>query len=493
MKTGALLWISLIILTLSACQAESENIEEFTMGDRTIFSAGLIASERSILDKLPGASYYQIDLHISDDFLLLEGHEAVRYTNREDVPLDEIYFRLFTNVTGGETRVSNLKVDGKPVDPKYEFADTALRVTLPEALKPGDETTIQMDFRVDVALEMGGNYGLFGYFEDVLVLDEFYPAIVVYDDEGWNVEIPPESGDLTYYDASFYVVRVTAPKNLEMVASGIEVDSQTEEKDQTRTYVAGPARDFYIAASEEFKVISEKVGETTVNAYAISNRSDGAELALQFAVDSLENFNRRFGPYPYTEFDLVSTPLQALGIEYPGIVGISLDLYDVNAEVSGLPAPVILESVIAHEAAHQWFYNLVGNDQVDEPWLDEALAQYATYTYYVDMYGEANAVGYRNSWDDRWNRVDKADLPIGLPVADYADGMEYGALVYGRGPIVVSDIGDVMGAAPFASFLKDYVAVHRWGIATTESFKHLAEEHCQCDLTEQFEAWVYAR
>jgi aminopeptidase N len=174
-------------------------------------------------------------------------------------------------------------------------------------------------------------------------------------------------------------------------------------------------------------------------------------------------------------------------------VGITLQAYDPGAEVSGLPAPVILESVIAHEAAHQWFYNLVGNDQADEPWLDEALAQYATYTYYVDMYGEANAEGYRVSWDDRWNRVDKIDLPIGLSVKDYSNGKEYGALIYGRGPIVVEDIGAVMGAEPFAAFLKDYVGVHKWEIATADSFKQLAEEHCACDLTEQFEAWVYAR
>ena len=36
------------------------------------------------------------------------------------------------------------------------------------------------------------------------------------------------------------------------------------------------------------------------------------------------------------------------------------------------------EIVVAHEVAHQWWYSLVGNDQIDEPWLDEAFAQFTT-------------------------------------------------------------------------------------------------------------------
>ena len=43
--------------------------------------------------------------------------------------------------------------------------------------------------------------------------------------------------------------------------------------------------------------------------------------------------------YPYTEFDVVSTPMMALGIEYPGIVGIAIDIYDLDSLVYGLPAP----------------------------------------------------------------------------------------------------------------------------------------------------------
>jgi hypothetical protein len=460
--------------------------------DRTIFRQGLIDSEQEVLDRLPSASVYHIDFHISDDLLLLEGHEEVCYTNQEDQPLGEVYFRLFPNTAGGAATVSAVSVDGQDVEPVYEFEDSALRVPLPATLQPGEQAIIQMDFEVNVAQEMGGNYGLFGYFDGVLVLDEFYPVIPVYDDEGWNVEVPPPNGDVTYFDASFYRVRVTAPANLKLVASGVEIAREQAGDHQSLTFAAGPARDFYLAASENYTLVSGTVGGTTVNSYALPEWKGGARLALQFATDALKSFNTRFGVYPYTEFDVVSTPMLASGVEYPGIVAISLELYDPDAEVYGLPSQVMLESAVAHEVAHQWFYNMVGNDQIDEPWLDEALAQYVTGLYYVDAHGQTAALNYRGAWDWMWNRVARADTPIGLPSGAYSEE-EYSPIVYGRGPLFVTALAEEMGQETFDEFLRDYFASHQWGIGTGDAFRQLAERHCQCDLTALFQDWVYEK
>ena len=161
-----------------------------------------------------------------------------------------------------------------------------------------------------------------------------------------------------------------------------------------------------------------------------------------------------------------------------------------NEEVRGLPSQVMLEGTVAHEVAHQWFYNMVGNDQPDEPWLDEALAQYATGLYYQDTYDSSAAESYRSSWYARWDRVDGADIPIGLPAGDY-EGRAYGAIVYGRGPIFISELADTMGMDVFDDFIKTYAQEYKWDIGTGENFKRLAEEKCDCDLSSLFEAWVY--
>jgi hypothetical protein len=459
--------------------------------DRAIFRQGLVDEAQEALDRLPGASVYHIEFQISDDLLTLRGREEIRYTNQEDEPLGEVYLRLFPNIAGGAAKISKVKIDDLDLEPIYEFQDSAILVPLPEALQPGEQMVIQMDFDVEMPQEVGESRGLFGYFDGALILDEFYPVIPVYDDEGWNVEGPLPHGDVTYFDASFYLVRVIAPENLVIVATGVQVEREFDGDDQILTFAAGPARDFYLVASEHYTVISERVGETTFNSYTFPGREEGAELALQFAVNGLQGFGERFGSYPYTEFDVVGAPMKPLGMEYPGVMAVSLELYGPETIATDSSSQALLEVVVAHEAAHQWFYNMVGNDQIDEPWLDEALAQYATGLYQADVHGEHVAQKYRDGfWYGFWDSVKRAEIPVGLSAKDYTED-EFAPIVYGRGPIFVATLAEEMGHETFDEFLRDYVASQRWGIGTGDSFRQLAERHCQCDLTALFQEWVY--
>ena len=461
--------------------------------DRTIFRAGLIKEQQRSLALLPGASIYHLDVQIADNLASLQGQARVRYTNQENKPLDAIYFQLFPNMAGGQSTVSAIKVDGQEVTPVYESENIAVRVPLTTPLQPGQRVVIQMDFQVEVPTEVGGNYGLFGYLNDILVLDGFSPAIPVYDEKGWHAGKVPPNADSTFQDASFYVVRVTAPATLTLIASGIQVDSAKQDDRQVVTFAAGPARDFYMAGSNRFAVASETIGETQVNSYAFKERTEGSQAALRIAVNALKSYSARFGAYPYTEFDVVSTPMQgAYGIEYPGMTGVNYALYDPAATISGVPAPIMLESTVAHEVGHQWFYNVVGNDQINEPWLDEAVDQYVTGLYLLDIVGQQGMDGFRSSWLSRWDRVDRKPIPIGLPASSY-QGREYGAIVYGRGPLFMEALAQKMGQATFDQFLRDYYQAHQWGIGTTASFKQIAEQHCQCDLTPMFAEWVYQK
>jgi hypothetical protein len=460
--------------------------------DRAIFRAGLVKDEQKALEQLPGASVYHLDVQIADNLASVHGQEQVRYTNQDNRALDAIYFQLFPNMGGGKSTVSAIEVDGQEVEPVYESENSSVRVPLTTPLQPGQRVVIQMGFEIEVPTDLGGNYGLFGYLNNILVLDGFYPAIPVYDEKGWHAGRVPPNADTTFQDVSFYVVRVTAPAPLTLIASGIQVDGVQQDDRQVVTFAAGPARDFYMAASDLFAVVSETVGATKVNSYAFKDRTEGSRSALRAAVNAIKSYGARLGAYPYTEFDVVSTPMQgASGIEYPGITGINYALYDPTATVSGVPAPVMLESTVAHEVGHQWFYNAVGNDQMNEPWLDEAVGQYVTGWYFLDTYGQQGLESYRSSWLSRWDRVNREPIPIGLPAGSY-QGKEYGAIVYGRGPLFIEALAQEMGQATFDQFLRDYYRSHKWGIGTAASFKQLAEKHCQCDLTPLFDEWVNA-
>jgi aminopeptidase N len=315
--------------------------------------------------------------------------------------------------------------------------------------------------------------------------------IAVYDDEGWNAEIPPQSGDVTYADAAFFLVKVTAQRDLTLVASGQTISSGEAEEFQTLNVASGPARDFYVVASPMYEKITETFGEVTINTYAPDHSQKGSEMALDIASRAIEVFSARYAPYPYKELDIVATPTLALGIEYPGMIAITSRIYDIDQNFGNESASVFMEATVAHEVGHQWFYNLVGDDQLDDPWLDEALTQFATLQYYADVYGPQGEQGYRYSLEARWQGVPNgADIPIGLPVSEYS-GPEYSGIVYGRGPLFFVELREEMGTEAFDAFLKEYTEALSWEIATPEFLHSLTEKHCSCELDALFNQWVY--
>jgi aminopeptidase N len=453
--------------------------------DLSPFREGL--TDPSILDQMQGTSYYVIDFAIDEDLIHVDGKETVHYTNLENAPLDEIQFRLFPNILGGKMDIRDLMVNGKSVTPRYGLANSLMIVSLPVPLAAGQSVTFTMGFTVEVPTDVELNYGVLASYAGILSLAHAYPVIPVYNEAGWNAEIPPQDGDLTFNDAAFYLVTVTAPKGVTVVASGLESAPETAGRQQVWKVANGPARDFFLAASRNYEVVTEKVDGVTVNSYAPKSLKAGSQSALMAARRALKTFGEQYTPYPYTEFDIVITPTLALGIEYPGATAIAnrILLGDFGDQTSAY-----LESTVVHEAAHQWFYNLVGNDQLDEPWLDESLAQYVTWQYYESNFGAGAADGFESALRSRWERVENAPIPIGQPVAAY-DEREYGAIVYGRGAFFFEALKNEMGTENFDAFLKDYTTAFAWDNATTGGLKSLAETHCGCALTSLFEEWVY--
>jgi len=486
-KTLVFFVLFLSLVFLSTC---ASSIDIPAQNNNSHLPNNLIEEFQSDLDELQGASLYSIDMTIdlAGDVVRVRGSQDILYTNQESVPLESIYFRLIPNMGGDFLSVSEIQVDGISVHSVVEFQNTALKVNLDKPLAPGETAAISMQFNEVVPAVMGGNYGLYVYLDDILALDAFFPIIPVYNDEGWNVEDPPQNADMIFADIAFFSVTVDAPQDLVLAAGGKEVHRSEQGGRQIVTFEGGPQRDFYLAASPNFVSESETVNGTVVTSYFLEKFRDSGEMVLGVGVDALTIFNERLGFYPYCELDLVSTPMQAGGMEYSNIVALGIFTYDPLSSVRGSPGPVYLEGAAAHEVAHQWFYNQVMSDQIDEPWLDESLVQYATYLYYLDTYGEQNGNGYLRSFDDRWGRVAKEPIPIGLPAREYSP-TEYGAIVYGRGALFFDALSEEMGQVDFDAFLWEYVNTYRWKIVEPEDLKNMAEMSCGCDLTQIFSDW----
>ena len=470
---------------------QTQALFDMPWSDRSVFGAGLIKSQQSVLSSLPGASVYHLALEIAPDLSTVDGAQEVLYTNTESEPLDRVALHLLPNLLGGEMTLSAVRVDDAEVEPAYGEGTGSVTIPLTRALAPGKSVVLAFDFRVRVPLDLGLNYGVLANASGVLAYAHGYPMVAVFDSKGWNLEVPPPYGDVTYADASFYLVRVRAPAELVLCGSGVEVARQKSGDQQEVLLAAGPARDFYLAASRDYRVTTKALGPITLRSCSPDGTEERADRTLEIAAHALEIFGERYGDYPYTELTVVTTPTYALGIEYPGAFALTDRLYTATQDFGDLPEEALLEWVTAHEAAHEWFYNLVGNDQIEDPWLDEALAQFATLQYSRDRYGEDGAAGMRASFYGRWDRVDRKPIPIGMPVGAY-DENSYSAIVYGRGPLFFVALEKELGEAKFDEFLRAYATAYSWEEATPQDLQRMAEAQCGCDLSPLFAEWVYA-
>jgi hypothetical protein len=438
------------------------------------------------LDPAAGMTTYSLTVTLAPDLSRLNGVARIGYTNQETVTLDAVYLHLYPNLWGAGMTVAAVEVAGLPITPTLEANASLLRVPLAAGLAPGASVDLVITYASPILPGEGaGNYGEFALDRGILGLGHSYPSLVEYDG-GWRLDRPPDLGDVTFHSTALYDVALTGPADLVVAASGSTL-SKTANEDGSATWriVGGPLRDLNVIASADYQVVTGMAGDITVNSFYLSGDEDGGRKVLAWAIAALGVFERAFGPYPYRELDLASMPTKAGGLEYPGLLAITSRVYRSPAEEP------YFESVTVHEVAHQWWYNVVGNDQVNHPWLDEALTQYSTYLYTRDVYGEADAQGFVDLVTNlRWGIVGFVKKPIGLPVAAYTPN-EYSGIVYGRGPLFFLALRDRLGEAKMADFLHRYYIQNAWSIATPDGFRRLAEAVAGEDLSDLFTAWVW--
>ena len=483
--------VGLIAILLAGCGSGSKRgfveVDSYGMDDFEPFRKLLVEDEFAGHPELYERTVYHLLLEIGDPLTEIEARARIRFTNREQDTIEQIPFFLYPNLTPGALEVKSVNVDDFVVEPEFRDRRSRLLVPLPEPLASGQTATILIEYDLSLPLTDEGEYGGFGYAGGALSLAYCYPMIPAF--AGWNHPLPLPYGDFVFNEVSFYLVQVSMPAELIMAAPGIELGTRQADGRREIVFAMGPSRDLYLALSQEFVMETDRVGQTEVRSFAGKGAETASQRALSTAVAALRSFADRFGAYPYTTLTLVSVPFAAFGLEFPGIIINARRLYDMSENYGGIPAPILLESTTAHEVAHQWFYASVGNDQLLEPWLDEALTQYATWLYYKDRYGQSAAQGFFQSLHDRWDRVGRVEIPIGRPLGAYTP-KEYGAIVYGRGPLFIDALSEHMGEEVFNSFLREYTRTFEWDIVDGGEFEAAAEAACNCRLDDLFDRWV---
>lgn len=493
---GLLVTAGMFVLT--ACNSSAAPVESDPLA---LYRPALKPEFQSDLDAYGPMPQYAISATVDVDALVLTGTARIVVPNTSTDPWPNLVFRLYPMLShyGGNMVVMSALVNGKPGTFDYTNDNTALRVDLDRPLLPKQSVTVELSWRLDIPqwADQSSVYALFGSSQEMLSLPLFYPALAVYQpgpvigSGRWWMLDGSERGDSAFSAASLFAVTLTLPVEWVPVTSGtlltttlVAAPGMTQTLAQ-HSIVTGPSREFMIHASPLFESVSSDVYGTHITSYYLPGQEVAGKAALKYTQQALAIYSDRFGEYPFTDMRVAPAPTAFRGMEYPQLMLLGIELYTRFREN--------LELLAAHEMAHQWWYNIVHNDPVTEPWLDEALAEYSMKIYMEAMRGEDDAGLFQVQ---RWQtpleglKGKGQDTTVNQPVADFLNGSQYETIVYGKGALFYDRIRDAVGARPFDRFLHNYLESNRWGTIDTDSWLAALRDLPDPTLGPLFEQWI---
>ncbi|MFG2720211.1 M1 family aminopeptidase [Streptomyces sp. NPDC048416] len=406
--------------------------------------------------RTPAAPSYTVNLTSNTSGTGWSGHESATFTNASATALGEVYLRLWDNYHGScsamPITVSNVS-GGTAGDLSVDC--TALKITLPTPLPQGQSATIGFDLGITVP-DGADRFGADGAFSNI---GNALPVLAVRDSAGWHLDPYTNNGESFYSLAADFKVTLDHPTSLLVPATGTSVDTPGSSGRTVTTATASKVRDFAWAAGPFSKISGTSPAGTAINIYSVSGiSSSDAQSMLATAKSAVDTHAARFGAYPYGELDaVIDNNYWFGGMEYPGFV---LDLVSTTA--------------LTHEIGHQWWYGIVGDDEYNSPWLDEAFADYST-----DL--AQNKTG-TNCWSSVSWASSSEKITNSMAYWD-AHSSRYSTVIYGYGKCALHDLRRVLGDSVMAKLLKDYATSHWYGVSTTAEFKAAAQAATSTDLT----------
>ncbi len=424
---------------------------------------------------------YTITAKFDETSKILTAEQTINYTNNTDVVIEKLPLHLYPNAFSegakykpvslaqtdnaypngldyGKIDISSVAVNGKKKDVVIDGIDNNILSVDVGKLYPDDKVDIAINYSVLLA---NCKHRL-GYGDDTFNFGNFYPIVCVYDNGEFMQKPYSANGDPFFSKIANYDISLTINKDFVLATTG-KVDKKTEiEEFATYKIKADAVRDFAFVISKKFEVISKKVDDTVVSYYYFEDKN--YNQSLKASVDALSTFEELFGDYPYATLSVVESDFLHGGMEYPTLVYISNDVKDYGEYTN----------VIVHEIAHQWWYGLVGNNEYDDAWLDEGLAEMSCLMFY-DQNPQYNVSSSKKKellmanyvmFVDVFRAVyGKVDESMTRPLDEYISETEYTYITYVKGNIMFADLQDFVGKKKFQKALKRYFNKNKFGIA----------------------------
>ncbi|MDT4954929.1 MAG: aminopeptidase [Acidobacteriota bacterium] len=201
--------------------------------------------------------------------------------------------------------------------------------------------------------------------------------------------------------------------------------------------------------------------------------------------------------YPFPKYDIVIVPEFAYGgMEHAGATFLREEriIFPTDPTANDLAARA---EVICHEAAHQWFGDLVTMRWFDDLWLKEGFATFMAYKAIEKILPQQNAwkVFYQRTKPGAYTTdVTKGTTPIFQEIPNLSAAKSaYGNIVYLKAPSMLRQAEFFLGADKFQQAIRAFVKEHAFGNAEWGDLVRAFERSSGKKLDEWAAAWVKRR
>ncbi len=410
--------------------------------------------------------HYSIHLSVSDTSDMIEVNESVKVLFSEPTEAFILDLQAPNGRKGMEVR--SVKQSGTTLVYKHKGDQLIIR---PKNIQKGTEAIFQLFFT--------------GTPEDGLVIGKNKYGDRTFFGDNWPNRAHQWFACADHpSDKATVEFMVTAPDHYTCVSNGAFVGRKAEKGYATTTYRSMyklPTKVMVIGLADMVEQDLTSDDGFIVKNFVYPKDKEAGFHDMEVAMKPLLFYDNYVAPYPFEKLYNVQSTTRFGGMENAGCI-----FYDEGA-VKGDGS---MESLIAHEIAHQWFGNSASESDWPHLWLSEGFATYFTNLYLEHEYGIERM--QEQLIKDR-NRVIRFSRNTNTPVIDtISTDLMYllNPNSYQKGSWVLHMLRNKIGDQPFQKGIREYYRKYAYANASSNDFKVCMEKASGQDLTSFFNQWL---
>lgn len=269
----------------------------------------------------------------------------------------------------------------------------------------------------------------------------------------------------------------------------VSVTEDTRNKTKTFHWKQDRPHSTYLTvlAAGPYHVIEDSLGDLPINYWVYPKDAKNAIFSFSETPEIIAFFNREFEyEYPWDKYDQVTIPGIGGGAECTSATLLGQGVIHDEKADKDFPS----KKLIAHEAAHQWWGDLVTLRDWGHTWINESFGTYCEHLYVkhslgadegaVDLLHKKNA--YLREAHNRYMR------PIVFHRWDRPQ-QNFDSHTYPKGAAIINMMRWILGDKPFRKTISHFLHKHAYGPADTHDFIIAIKEMTGQNLEWFFEQW----